>query len=177
LSFVPPARLPAPDAAAIVRRATAEVSHLRTLVIQSRLASDPAHELTTTYEEVAPDRLEYLNSDGSASIIVGTRRWDRTARHGPWRQSRQNPPVREPVPFWPRRFTDAHVLRVARVHGDPVWVVSFLDPVTPAWFKLWVDRRTHQTLRLEMIATAHFMRNRMGSFDAPVTVEAPNSER
>ena len=65
------------------------------------------------------------------------------------------------------------MLRLARVHGDPVWVVSFLDPVTPAWFTLWVDRRTYQTLRLEMIATAHFMRNRMGSFGAPLTVEAP----
>ena len=83
----------------------------------------------------------------------------------------------EPVPFWPRRFTDAHVVRIARVHGDRVWVVSFLDPVTPAWFKLWVDRRTYQTLRLEMIATAHFMRNRMGGFDAPIAVEAPGNNR
>ncbi len=65
------------------------------------------------------------------------------------------------------------MLRLTRLDGDPVWVVSFLDPATPAWFTLWVDRRTYQTLRLEMIATAHFMRNRMGSFDAPITVESP----
>jgi copper transport protein len=177
LTFVPPVRLPAPDASAIVRRATAEIHHLRTLVIHSRLASDPADRLTTTYKEVAPNRLEYLNSDGSASVIVGARRWDRASRHGPWREAPQDPPVREPVPFWPPGFTDAHVLRLTRLAGDPVWVVSFLDPATPAWFKLWVDRRTYQTLRLEMIATAHFMRNRMGSFDAPITVESPVRNR
>jgi hypothetical protein len=174
LTFVPPTRLPAPDASAIVRRAEARIGRLRTLVIHSRLASDADHELTTTYKEVAPDRLAYLNSDGSASIIVGRRRWDRSSSHAPWRESPQNPPVREPVPFWPARFADAHVLRLARVHGDPVWVVSFLDPVTPAWFKVWVDRRTYQSLRLEMVATAHFMRNRMGRFDAPITVAPPH---
>jgi hypothetical protein len=176
LTYVSPARLPAHDASAIVHRAAAKITHLRTLVIHSRLASDPDHELTTTYREVAPNRLEYLNSDGSASVIIGRRRWDRASRHGPWRESPQNPPVREPVPFWPPRSTDAHVLRLARVHGDPVWVVSFLDPATPAWFKLWVDRRTYQTLRLEMIATAHFMRNRLDRFDAPIAVEPPGDK-
>jgi copper transport protein len=176
LAFAPPARFPAPDASAIVRRATAKIGHLRTLVIRSRLASDAEHEVTTTYHEVAPNRLEYVNSDGSVSIIIGRRRWDSASRHGPWRESVQDPPVREPVPFWPARFTDAHLLRLARVHGDPVWVVSFLEPVTPSWFELWVDRRTYQTLRLQMIATAHFMRNRMDGFDAPIGVEAPRGK-
>jgi copper transport protein len=175
LTFHPPARLPARDATAIVRRAAAKIDHLRTLVIRSRLASDAEREVTTTYKEVAPDRLEYVNSDGSGSIIVGRRRWDRASRSGPWRESAQDPPVREPVPFWPARFTDAHLLRLAQVRGDPVWVVSFLDPATPAWFELWVDRRTYQTRRLEMIATAHFMRNRMDNFDAPIAVEAPRN--
>ncbi|HEX3617143.1 MAG TPA: hypothetical protein VHU61_11440, partial [Solirubrobacteraceae bacterium] len=71
------------------------------------------------------------------------------------------------------RFADAHVLRVARVHGRAVWVVSFLDPLTPAWFTLWVDSRSFQTLRLEMIATAHFMHNSNGRFNAPTSVEPP----
>jgi hypothetical protein len=160
-----------------VRRAAAKIDHLRTLVIRSRLASDAEHEVTTTYKEAAPDRLQYLNSDGSGSIIIGRRRWDRASRRGPWRESAQEPPVSEPVPFWPARFTDAHLLRLAQVDGVPVWVVSFLDPATPAWFKLWVDRRTYQTRRLEMIATAHFMRNRMDNFDTPITIEAPRDKR
>lgn len=174
LTFNPPARLPASGAAAIVRRATAKIKHLRTLVTHSRLASDADHEVTTTYDEVAPDRLAYRSSDGSESIIVGDRRWDRSAPHGPWRESPQQP-IRQPIPFWPSRVTDAHVLRVVHVHGDPVWVVSFLDPVTPAWFTIWVDRRSYQTLRLQMIATAHFMHNTSGRFDAAISVQRPGS--
>jgi copper transport protein len=175
LTLAPPARLPAPAAATIVRRATAKIHHLRTLVIHSRLASDAHHKVTTTYQAVAPDRLAYQNSDGSAAIIIGDRRWDRSSRRGRWHESPQQPPIRQPVPFWPARFADAHLLRRGRVHGDPAWVVSFLDPVTPAWFTLWVDPRTYQTLRLEMVATAHFMHNSNGRFNAPITVEPPAS--
>jgi copper transport protein len=173
LTFTPPTRLPAPAAATIVRRAAAKIHHLRTLVIHSRLASGAGHQLTTTYQAVAPDRLAYQNFDGSAAIIIGDRRWDRSSARGRWHESPQQPPIRQPVPFWPSRFADAHVLRVARVHGDPVWVVSFLDPTTPAWFTLWVDPRTYQTLHLEMIATAHFMDNSNGRFNAAITVEPP----
>jgi putative copper export protein len=173
LTFAPPARLPAPAAATIVRRAAARIHHLRTLVIHSHLASDADHEVTTTYQAVAPDRLAYENSDGSAAIVIGDRRWDRSSPRGRWHESPQQPPIRQPVPFWPSRFADAHVLRVARVHGDPVWVVSFLDPMTPAWFTLWVDSRSYQTLRLEMIATAHFMHNSNGRFNGPTSVEPP----
>jgi putative copper export protein len=174
LTFRPPARLPAPGAAAIVRRAATKINHLRTLVIHSRLASDADHEVTTTYDEVAPNRLAYRNSDGSESIIIGDHRWDRLAPRMRWRESPQQA-VREPIPFWPPHVTDAHVLRVVHVHGAPVWVVSFLDPVTPAWFTLWVDRRTYQTYRLQMIATAHFMHNTNGRFDAPIAVERPQT--
>lgn len=61
----------------------------------------------------------------------------------------------------------------ARVDGRPVWVVSFLDATTPAWFTVWIDRSTYRTLRLEMIATAHFMHDRDGPCDAPLRVEPP----
>jgi copper transport protein len=173
LTFTPPTRLPAPPAATIVRRAAAKIHHLRTLVIHSHLASDGNHEVTTTYREVAPNRLAYRNSDGSAAIIIGDRRWDRSPPGGRWHESPQQPPIRQPVPFWPTRFADAHLLRVTQIHGHPVWVVSFLDPTTPAWFTLWIDRRTYQTLRLDMIATAHFMHNSNGRFNGPTSVEPP----
>src|SRR5262249_22580809 len=126
ITFAPPARLPAPNAADIVRRATATILQQRALVVHSRLASDAAHHVTTTYDEVAPDRLEYRNGDGSASIIIGSRRWDRTSKQGAWRESSQDPPLREPVPFWPDHVVDAHILRSGKVHGDPAWIVSFL---------------------------------------------------
>jgi hypothetical protein len=121
----------------------------------------------------APNRLEYINGDGSASIIVGDRRWDRTSATAPWVERTQDPPVKSPAPFWPARFTDAHVLRTATIDGRPVWVISFLDPVTPAWFTAWVGRSNYETLRLQMITTAHFMHDVNGPFDEPLRITPP----
>jgi copper transport protein len=172
LAFAPPARWPAPRADAIVRRAGQTITKLRTLVVRSRLASDRRHEVTTMYEMVAPDRLAYQNQGGSQSVIIGGLRWDREPA-GPWVEAQQNPPIRQPLPFWPPRFTDARLLATQDVDGRSAWKVSFLDPATPAWFTIWVDRRTYRTLRLDMIATAHFMHDRDGPFNAPITVDPP----
>lgn len=52
-------------------------------------------------------------------------------------------------------------------------MVSFLYPATPAWFTARIDRSSYRTLRLEMVATAHFMHDRDGPFDTPLRVEPP----
>lgn len=173
LHFTGPAQWPAPAALDIVRRSEAAINELQTLVVRSHLASDAKHAVTTTYKMVAPDRLAYVNTDGSASVIIGNRRWDRSAAGAKWRSSPQVPALRQPAPFWPPGITNARVLRSDRVGGKPAWVVSFLDPATPAWFTAWIDRASYRTLRLEMVATAHFMRDRDGPFDAPLRVEPP----
>jgi putative copper export protein len=174
LRFAAPEQWPAQPADDIVRRAEETIDSLKTLVVHSRLGSDSHHEVKTTYRMVAPDRLAYHNVGGGDSIIIGNRRWDRQPGKG-WVQSQQIPSLSQPAPFWPSGTTDAHVLRTAKVDGRPVWVVSFLDPSTPSWFTAWVDRSTYRTLRLDMVATAHFMHDRAGPFDAPVEVEPPGS--
>jgi copper transport protein len=172
LHFAGPTQWPAPPGFAIVRRAEQTIDGLQTLVVHSRLASDAKHEVTTVYKMAAPDRLSYRNGDGSGSVIIGNTRWDtNNGKH--WAKSPQDPALRQPAPFWPPAITNARVLRTARVDGRPVWVVSFLDATTPAWFTVWIDRSTYRTLRLEMIATAHFMHDRDGPFDAPLRVEPP----
>lgn len=173
LRFGGPSQWPAPPGLEIVGRAERTIDALHTLVVHSHLASDSKHAVTTTYKMVAPDRVEYVNADGSASVIVGNRRWDRSHPGEKWRSSPQVPALRQPAPFWPPAITNARVLRSDRVDGKPVWVVSFLDPATPAWFTAWIDRASYRTLRLEMVATAHFMRDRDGPFDTPLRVEPP----
>lgn len=173
LHFTGPSEWPAPPGLAIVRRAEQTINALHTLVVHSHLASDAKHAVTTTYKMVAPDRLAYVNTDGSGSVIIGNRRWDRAASGANWRASPQDPALRQPAPFWPPAITNARVLRTDRVDGRAVWVVSFLDPATPAWFTAWIDRSSYRTLRLEMVATAHFMHDRDGPFDAPLRVEPP----
>jgi copper transport protein len=172
LRFTAPREWPAPDATDIVRRAEETIDSLNTLVVHSRLGSDAEHEVTTIYRMVAPDRLAYHNVGGGDSIIIGGRRWDRQPGE-PWVASQQAPPLSQPAPFWPSNVTDAHVLRTASVGDRPVWVVSFLDPSTPSWFTAWIDRESYRTLRLDMVATAHFMHDRAGPFNAPVRVEPP----
>lgn len=172
LHFAGPTRWPAPPGLAIVRRAEQTIDSLQTLVVHSRLASDAKHAVTTVYKMAAPDRLSYRNGDGSGSVIIGHTRWDTDdGKH--WVESSQDPALQQPAPFWPPAITNARVLRTDRVGGRPVWVVSFLDPATPAWFTAWIDRSTYRTLRLEMVATAHFMHDRDGPFDAPLSVEPP----
>jgi copper transport protein len=172
LHFAGPTQWPAPPGLAIVRRAERTIDGLQTLVVHSRLASDAKHEVTTVYKMAAPDRLSYRNGDGSGSVIIGHTRWD-TDNGKRWVKSPQDPALQQPAPFWPPAITNPRVLRIDRVDGRPVWVVSFLDAATPAWFTAWVDRSTYRTLRLEMVATAHFMHDRDGPFDAPLSVEPP----
>jgi hypothetical protein len=169
-----PSQWPAPPALDLVRRAEKVINELHTLVVHSHLASDAKHAVATTYTMAAPDRLAYVNTPGgSAAVIIGNRRWDRPASGAGWRSSPQVPALRQPAPFWPPQITNVRVLRSDQVDGRPVWVVSFLDPATPAWFTAWIDRSTYRTLQLEMVATAHFMRDRDGPFDTPLRVEPP----
>ena len=154
------------DATALVARAGAVWRSLRSLAFSDRLGSDATHVAFTNWRVVAPDRLAYSVRGGDSAVIVGGRRWDR-APGGRWIESPQTP-VKQPVPLW-QSATDAHVVgQTART-----WRITFYDPGTPAWFAIVVDRRTLRTLDLRMITTAHFMRERYGAFDAPLTITPP----
>ena len=174
MGFEAPEAWPAADGADIVRKATETITSLRSLVVHSDLASDNAHSITTIYKMVAPNRLSYHNVGGADAVLIGNKRWDRNPGEK-WAASPQFPPIRQPSPFWPTTVTDAHIVRTAEVDGRSVWVVSFLDPGTPAWFTAWIDRSNYRTLRLDMVAAAHFMHDRDGPFNAPISVDAPAS--
>jgi hypothetical protein len=164
--------LPAADGTAIVGRASDTWNALRTLVWHERLASSPTNALETVYRAVAPHSLSYTIAGRSAAVIIGGMRWDRTSLTAPWRASVQNPPVRQPQPFW-QEATDAHLLGAAKVGSRRVWRVSFFDPSTPAWFEASVDRASGRTLELDMIAASHFMHDVYGPFDAPIRLTPP----
>lgn len=164
--------LPAPSASAIVRHAVATWNALHTLVWHEALGSSPTDVIHTVYRAVAPDRLSYTIRGLSAAVIIGGSRWDRATPTSPWQRSIQDPPIRQPQPFW-HGFVDAHVLGSTTFAGQPVWRVSFFDPSTPSWFDTLIDKRSYRTLKLDMIAAAHFMHHVYGPFDAPVQVVPP----
>ncbi len=163
----------APPAAAIVARAARVTRKLRSLVYVESLRSGPTGGLLTTWRLQAPNQVEYRIRGGASAVVLGTRRWDRDRSGAKWRRSQQLPPLRVPQPAWGSRATNAHLLGETRVDGRPVWIVSFVNPSTPAWFTTWIDRTTYRPLRLHMTAAAHFMTHRYLEFDRPLAIRPP----
>lgn len=161
------------SAATLMARAGAVWRALRSLSYVDRLASGPGEEVTSDWQVVAPDRLAYEVEHGSDAIIIGDKRWDRPPG-GAWSESPQDPPLTQPLPFWVS-VKDAHLLGAGRFAGLPVWIVSFFDPSTPAWFEVELDKSTLHTLDLRMITTAHFMHDTYSAFDGPPEVNPPRA--
>jgi hypothetical protein len=163
----------APGAAAIVARTSRVIRSLRSLVYVESLRSGPKGGLLTTWQLKAPDEVEYRIRGGAAAVVIGERRWDRDHPGAPWRRSQQLPALRVPLPAWGSVATNARLLGTGRVEGRPVWVVSFANPTTPAWYTAWIDRETYRPLQLRMTAAAHFMFHRYLEFDRPLRIVPP----
>jgi hypothetical protein len=157
---------PPADASALVSRTTRAYRSLRSVVIHDTLASDREHSLTTLWTVVAPDRLTYQIVNGPEAVIIGDRRWDRV-QHGNWKESQQTP-IHQPTPLWVS-WTNAHVLESTRA----TWRVSFFDPKTSGWYELLIAKGSLRTLDARMTATAHFMHEVYGRFNAPVKITPP----
>ncbi|HVU76183.1 MAG TPA: hypothetical protein VHC67_01285 [Gaiellaceae bacterium] len=140
---------------------------LHSLAWREVLGSDATHVVRSRWRAEAPDRVAYSVSGGGAAVIVAGRRWDRRGPEGGWSETVQDPPIRQPRPFW-AAVADAHVLED---RGDTE-VVSFFDPRNSAWFRVELELRTKRTLRLDMYATAHFMHDAYVGFDG-TTVTSP----
>jgi len=160
-------------AAGIVARAARVFRRLRSLVFVESLRSGPTGGIVTTWSLAAPDRVTYRIHGGASAVVIGRTRWDRDTPDAPWRRSSQLPPLQVPQPTWGDVAEDAHVIGTARVAGRPAWVVTFVNPTTPAWFTAWIDRRSYRTLQLRMTASAHFMFHRYESFDRPLRIRPP----
>ncbi len=166
-----PATWPAPDATAVVIDATRAWRSLRSLAYVEHLASDPKHAVTSRWRVEAPDRAAYQVLGGYAGVIIGGRRWDK-APGGKWIESPQTATITQPVPFWVA-FRNAHLLGSSTAAGRPVWVVSFFDPKSPAWFRILVDKQTFRTVRMQMMTTAHFMHDTYSAFDRAPPITPP----
>jgi len=164
---------PAPSAGPAVARATAFVRRLRTLTVLSRLSSAPGNATTTLYRMQAPNRLSGVEREsGAAEVIIGGRRWDRDRAGGAWQKS-DAVPVRQPSVPWPPVVRNVHLVGDTTVRGRAASLVSFMDPSTPAWFTIAVDKANGRPLAMDMIATAHFMHEDYSGFDAPFTIRPP----
>lgn len=170
-----PDQWPAPSAATIVGQAERVFAGLRTLTVVSSLASAPGNAIITIYRMQAPDRLSGVERrTGAAEVIIGAKRWDRDSTDSAWVES-DAVPIHQPSLPWPRVVHDPHLLGESTVRGHRVFIVSFVDTVTPSWFRIAVDEATGRTLSMDMIATAHFMHEDYRGFDAPLVIAPPRS--
>ena len=165
-----PESWPPADAADVVTRAERVWRTLRSLSFEETLRSDESHEVTSSWQLQAPDRLAYQIAHGGSAVIVGKRRWDRVPGK-PWKASPQ-PPIRQPTPQWVEA-TNAHVVATTVARGRPALVVTFFDPKTPGWYTATVDSETFRTYDVRMVATAHFMHDRYHSFDETPAIRPP----
>lgn len=172
-SFRTPELWPAPSAGTAVVAATKSFRTLRTLTIDSRLASSPTNATKTIYKMAAPNKLFGLEpKSGAAAIIIGSKRWDRDSANEKWQQS-PAVPVHQPSTPWPPGFRYAHYAGDETVQGRTLSVVTFYDPLTPAWFTIQIDPNTGRTYTMNMIATAHFMREDYRDFNKPLAIVPP----
>ena len=166
-----PAVWPARDAGALVARAERVWRSLRSLSISESLGSGGSTIVRSAWQIEAPDRVAYQVRGGWSAVIVGARRWDRSPGSARWVESPQSR-LKQPVPEW-AAVSNAHVLGSSSVAGRPAWQVSFFDPVTPGWFEVLLDKRTLRALQVRMTATAHFMRDDFGAFNATAPILPP----
>lgn len=160
LSFDVPSR--APDGAAQLRQVTRAFRALHTVVFDEQLSSSATGGIQTHFTLIAPNRLSYQTVNGPSAIVIGARRWDRSAPGQPFVESAQTPlDVFEP--YWST---------VSNVHEISPGVLTFLDRSLPAWFQMQVDGRLPHVIH--MTAAAHFMTERYVGFDEPVVVSPPS---
>lgn len=165
---------PTTDAAAIVDRAGRTWRSLHSLSFDETLSSGPGRVVRSSWRVQAPDRLAYRILGGGSAVVIAGRRWDRD-HGGSWRESSQQP-LRQPRPPW-ARVTNAHVVDTIRTPTGRALVVTFFDPQTPGWFEARVDSRTHRIFDLRMVATAHFMHDRLHSFNTTPPIRPPSMKR
>ena len=144
----------AQPAAGLLQRATRNFAALRSLRAINVLKSAPGRSVTTHYTAQAPDRLAIEVQGGEDARIIGRTRWDHSP-NGTWTRS-VTFAVHQPDPYW---APTAEAAYAAGRSGNTI-EVTLVQPGGPTFFRLWIDRRTHQVVRLRMVTTAHFMSER-----------------
>lgn len=153
----------APSARPLIARAQRSYERLRSVRLRQHLTSGPGAGIDASFVFVAPDRLRYAISGGSESVVIGSRRWDRSSPREPWASSSQQRLRVMHLPW--DRVIDAHVVAPN--------TITFFDLNAHAWFRVVLDPNTSLPSTERMTGIAHFMVNHYSGFDAPAVIAAP----
>jgi hypothetical protein len=169
--------LPAPDATALLERATAGMEGLNRYRVDEVLSG-----IRASYVYARPHQMwlrVWLGGVPQDTVWLDKAKYRRRSPTAPWSPPEATDPVPVPYLAWQpfRPFVDAAVVGGGVLDGVPVTRVSFFgghgaDP-EPVWFTLWIDTAGDRVLRSSMWAPGHFMDDRYHAFDEPVVMLRP----
>lgn len=157
----------------LLNRAQRSMRGMRSLRQEETVTSGPGSYARTDYRLRAPDRMAFRTNNRAESVILGRQRWFRSADTG-WRHSRSGAGESFSTRRWFRWTTYARDVRVLR-RDRRVAEIAFMDPTTPVWFRLVIDRRTGRVLEERMTTPGHFMTTRYRGFNQRVRIEVPDA--
>ena len=162
----------------LLERAEAAMRALRSARQTEEQTSGPGSYARTDYVLRAPDRMRLSTDTGTRSVIIGERQWLRTRDSGGWIRQRFG----SGLPFSTRRwfrFTpfaiDVRWLGSRRdASGRLLTTIALVDPGTPVWSRLTIDRATNRIVRERSHNPGHYADERYFGFNRPVRIEAPD---
>jgi copper transport protein len=162
----------------LLGRAQAAMRALRSARQTEEQTSGPGSYARTDYVLRAPDRMRLSTDTGTRSVIIGERQWLRTRDSGGWLRQRFG----SGLPFATRRW-----FRWTPFAVDVRWIgsrrdsagrllteIAMVDPGTPVWSRLTIDRATGRILRERSHNPGHYADERYFGFNRPVRIEAPD---
>ena len=134
--------------------------------------------IDSTYEFQAPDAMRWeVTTGGSTRIALGDTGYLRKAPGEPWTEyDWSGGGFRWPQGFYDSFFKGAEATRVVgtdRIEGQTATVLTFVQPMYPAWYRVTIDQTSGRLLRLEMRAERHVMDQTFEEYGEPVQIAAP----
>ena len=173
VTFDLPARWPVP-AAATLRRTERVLETAHSVLYRERLESAPGTVISTTWREVAPDRMSYSIAGGSSAVLIGAHRWDRAAGSARWLRSPQDP-VSAPALPWGTDIRNVVMLDPAAGRQGKDLRFALFEPSIPAWYEVTLDAQTFRLRSVHMTAPSHFMRDDYVAYDGIAGIAPPSS--
>jgi copper transport protein len=167
-------------ARALVDRAQEAMRAVKSVREAERVSSVPGAYAITDYRLKAPNRMAYRTNGKVRSIVVGVTQWTRGQPSVPWQRDKFGGglPFRTRSWFtWTTYARYTYLLGERTAGGRRVAIVALMDPGTPAWWRLTVDRRTHRVLEDRLVTYGHFMTQRFTAFNQPLRIEPPPGAR
>jgi hypothetical protein len=167
-------------ARALLDRAQETMRALGSVREAERVSSVPGLYAVTDYRLKAPDRMAYETNGQVQSVVVGATQWTRGQPTVPWQKGEYGGglPFRTRSWFaWTNYARHVYLLAERTQAGRRVAVVGLMDPGTPAWWQLTIDRRTNRVVEDRLVTYGHFMTQRFTAFNQPLRIEPPQEAR